>query len=294
MQKRVPYFFSAIVISLLFLNLLAWRAVFEFAKPQYFQVTFFDVGQGDSIFIETPQGNQIVIDGGPSSAVLEKLGRKMPFWDRTIDLVILTHPERDHITGLLDILKRYHVENVLWTGVLRDTAEYREWRRLLEEEQKEGASILLARRGQKVTCEKCRSQQWALEILSPVEAVANREVEKSNNTSIVTRLMFGQTSFLFTGDIESPIERELLLERAGIDATILKVAHHGSKTSSIPQFIAAVSPELAVISVGRNNRYGHPHPSTLATLERNDAKILRTDERGDITITSDGVHYAIR
>ena len=116
---------------LLFFNALAWVAVFDLSQPRFLEVHFFDVGQGDAIFIETPQSHQILIDGGPTSAILEKLGKEMPFWDRSLDLVILTHPERDHITGLFEVFKKYKVENILWTGVLRDTVEFKEWQRLI-------------------------------------------------------------------------------------------------------------------------------------------------------------------
>jgi len=282
-----------VIIILAGLNLIAWTAVFQLSRTNYLNVTFFDIGQGDSIFIETPQQNQILIDGGPSSAVIEKLGKEMPFWDRTIDLIILTHPERDHITGLLDVLRRYHVKNILWTGVIRDTPEYREWQRLLLEEQKEGAAVFISRKGQRITCLKCNFKQWNLEILYPFENVAGKELENSNNTSIVARLSLGQKIFLFTGDIEGSAERELILQGADIDSDILKVAHHGSKTSSIPEFISVVSPEVAVISVGKDNRYGHPHPKTLETLKQYGIKTLRTDEEGDIRIVSDGTRYKI-
>ena len=112
-----------VILGVLFgLNVLAWVAVYDLSQSQLLEIVFFDVGQGDAIFIETPQGHQILIDGGPDSTVLERLGDEVPFWDRTIDLIILTHPEQDHVSGLIDVLKRYKVENILWTGVLKDTS----------------------------------------------------------------------------------------------------------------------------------------------------------------------------
>ena len=132
MRRRKGAF---VVLGILFgLNIFAWAVVCDLSQPQLLEVTFFDVGQGDSIFIETPQGHQILIDGGPDTTVLEKLGKEMPFWDRTIDLIILTHPEHDHMSGLIEVLKRYKVENILWTGIIRDTAEYEEWQRLIKED----------------------------------------------------------------------------------------------------------------------------------------------------------------
>ncbi|GAH66398.1 unnamed protein product, partial [marine sediment metagenome] len=143
--REVSFFILGLLI---FLNILAWLAVYDLNKPQSLEVNFFDVGQGEAIFIETPSRHQILIDGGPTSIILEKLGQEMPFWDRTIDLIILTHPEHDHLAGLIEVLKRYKVENILWTGTVRDTAEYKEWQRLIgDEREKEGAQIKIAQSG---------------------------------------------------------------------------------------------------------------------------------------------------
>lgn len=279
---------ALVMLALVAANALAWLAVFELAKPQRLQATFFDVGQGDAIFIETPQRHQILIDGGPTSAVLEKLGREMPFWDRTIDLVILTHPERDHITGLLGVLKRYRVENILWTGVMRTTPEYNEWRALLEKEKAEGAAVFLAPPSKKILCANCSGSAWYIEILWPEERITGRELKKSNDSSIVARLVFGTKTFLFTGDIEEKTEKALLSSGLQLDSDVLKVAHHGSKNSSSKPFIEAVAPNIAVISAGKDNRYGHPHKQTLETIEMAGAKIIRTDEIGTIVLISDG------
>ncbi|GAI23902.1 unnamed protein product, partial [marine sediment metagenome] len=130
--REVSFFILGLLI---FLNILAWLAVYDLNKPQLLEVNFFDVGQGEAIFIETSSRHQILIDGGPSPVILEKLAESLPFWDRKIDLIILTHPEHDHLAGLIEVLKRYKVENILWTGVVRDTAEYKEWQRLIRDEE---------------------------------------------------------------------------------------------------------------------------------------------------------------
>lgn len=280
MNKGTKNFVFGILAILFSLNILAWLAVFDTAS-QGLEVTFFDVGQGDAIFIETPQRHQILIDGGPDETILEKLGENLPFWDRTIDLVILTHPEHDHLAGLLEVLKRYKVEDILWTGVVKDTAEYEEWQRLIREE---GAQIKIVQAGQEI-----KARRTVLRILYPFESLEGQEFKDSNNASIIARLVFGQTSFLFTGDVYKSVEKELLLSLAKqqLDSDILKVGHHGSKTSSAKEFIEEVSPEIAVISVGKDNKYGHPHQETLQNLEG--IKIFRTDLDGDIKIISDGV-----
>lgn len=266
-----------VVMGILFVsNILAWLAVYDLSKSEFLEVTFFNIGQGDAIFIETPQGHQILIDGGSGSTILEKLGEEMPFWDRSIDLIILTHPERDHMAGLLEVLKRYKVENILWTGVLRDTSEFKEWLRLIEEEK---AKIFIAQTNQRII-----AAETVFEILFPFEDLEGQVFKDSNNTSIIAKLVFGQNSFLFTGDSYKSVERKLIDRGLNIGSDILKVGHHGSKTSSAPEFIERVLPEIAVISVGANNNYGHPHPETLETLEKYGIKILRTDEQGDIKI----------
>jgi len=264
--------------GLLLANVLAWIGVWQASHP-YLAVTFFDVGQGDAIFIETPQGNQMLIDGGPGSAVLEKLGKAMPFWDRTIDLVVLTHPDADHISGLLEVLQRYQVENILWTGILCESAECQEWARLVEEE---GANVFIAKSGLQIS--------GLFYVLYPDKSLEGQRVSNTNNTSIVMRLDYGADSFLFTGDIDQSVEKKL----ENIDAEVLKVAHHGSKTSTAPEFVEAVSPQIAVISVGKDNKYGHPDVETLAILEKYGINVLRTDLNGDIRIFSNGNNFNIK
>lgn len=273
------------LLGFLFLfNILAWLAVYDLHQPRFFEVNFFDVGQGDAVFIETPWSHQILIDGGPDSTILEKIAKNLPFWDNDLDLIILTHPEEDHLTGLIEVLKRYKVENILWTGVVRDTAEYKEWERLIE---KEKAKIFIAQTDQKI-----KIQESDFHILYPFENLAGEVVKDSNNTSIIIRLTFGNTDFLFTGDVHKSIEKNLLDNNTDLDSDILKVAHHGSKSSNSEDFIAKVSPEIAVISAGKNNRYGHPAQEVLDTLNKYGIRILRTDKDGDVRIISDGKNYA--
>jgi len=286
MKKQGSIF---VVLGFLVLaNVFAWTVVFDLRQSKFLEVNFFDVGQGDAIFIETPEQHQILIDGGPGSTILEKLGAEMPFWDRTIDLVILTHPEEDHLSGLIGVLKRYKVENILWTGVLHEAPEYNEWKRLIENE---GAKIQIAKAGQKIFWNK--NPEDFIEILYPFENLAGQDFKDVNDTSIVSRLVFGEKSFLFPGDIFEKAEGEILNKGATIDSDILKVAHHGSKTSSSPQFLAEVSPEIAVISLSKDNKYGHPHQETLEKLKNYGIRILRTDQDGDIKIISDGINLKL-
>ena len=290
-MKRNPVF--VILGTLVGLNILAWTAVWEL-RGSGLEVTFFDVGQGDAAFIETPERQQILIDGGPNSAILEKLGKEMPFWDRTIDWIILTHPEKDHLAGLLEVLKSYKVENILWTGVVRDTAEFTEWQKLIKEE---GAKIFIAEAGVRILGGPTSLQIWGrsdLDVLYPFESLEGKEMKDSNDTSIIVKLIFGKISFLFTGDASQSVEKRLVLGLAkhNLDAEVLKVGHHGSKTSTSGEFVEAVSPDIAVISAGRNNSYGHPHREVLDNLAG--VNIFRTDLSGDIKIISDGENYAVK
>jgi competence protein ComEC len=281
-SKKIFVFLGTLTV----LNILAWSVVFDLNKHKLLEVNFFDVGQGDAIFIETPKGQQVLIDGGPSSVILEKLGKEMPFWDRGIDLVILSHPETDHLSGLIDVLKKYKVRNILWTGVKRDTPEYEEWQESIKEE---GAKIYIAKKGEKILM----SDGISMDVLYPFENLEGKELQDSNDTSIVGRLVFSSNSFIFTGDITQTAEKEIIDKDMGVNSDVLKIAHHGSKTSSSEEFLKAVSPDVAVISVGKDNSYGHPTPEVLENLNKYGIKVLRTDELGDIKIISDGGIFKI-
>jgi len=261
-------------------NFFAWIAVYDLNKNKGLEVVFFNVGQGDAAFIETPNRQQILIDGGPDSSIIRKLAKEMPFYDRTLDLIILSHPEKDHLAGLLDVLKRYKVENIIWTGIVRNTAEYDEWKKLISEE---GADIKIAKAGQRIILQG--KPAIFIDILYPAQDLSGQAMEDSNNSSVVARLSFNTDSFLFAGDAGKNVEEEL--DRQNIASDVLKVSHHGSKNSSSEYFIKTVSPKIAVISVGKNN-YGHPHPEVLARLQKFGIDVLITKEKGDIKIISAG------
>jgi competence protein ComEC len=257
----------------------------------HLEVVFLDVGQGDSILIKTPYGQKILIDGGPDNKVIKKLGSNLSFFDRDIDLVILTHPHADHVTGLVEVLKRYKVKKIMATGVLHDTPEYLAWLREIEK-QKIPFEIVAGK--QKIAL----GDNLRMEIFYPLESLVNKKVaagdaplalgKKLNNTSIVSKLIYGQTAFLFTGDIEEEVEQELI--KAGVDlkADVLKVAHHGSDSSTSEEFLKAVMPWIAVIEAGKNNQFNLPDYRIVKRLENKGVHVYRTDENGDIKIISDG------
>lgn len=286
MKKPIFVIFALLIFS----NILAWSVVRNLNEQKFLEVVFFDVGQGDAIFIEDHKGHQVLIDGGPDSTILEKLNQEMPFWDRSLDLIILTHPEKDHMSGLIEVLKRYDVEYVLWTGVIRDTSEYKKWKNILADKE---IVIKTAKIGQKITLQSSDLYNIFIEILYPLENLKGQEFKNNNNTSIVSRLVFNETSFLFPGDIYKSVENKLIDEDIYIDSDVLKISHHGSKTSTSENFIKEVSPQIAVIQVGKNNSYGHPREETLTNLEKFGIKILRTDKQGDIKIISNGKNIKI-
>ncbi len=266
---------KTILVIVIVLNVFSWAIIWDIGQEKGLEVCFFDVGQGDSIFIESQQGRQILIDGGPDNSVIKKLESKMFFWDRTIDLVVLTHPDKDHLFGLIEVLKRYKVKNILWTGVNSDSALFQEWQKAVE---KEGAKIWIAEKGLGIKM----SDSQTLETLYPFDSLEGRAVSNLNDTSIVLILDSNGEKVLLTGDASSQTENLLIENNAPISADILKVAHHGSKYSSSDDFLKAVNPSVAVISVGENNSYGHPSPEVLARLEDSGINILQTSKQKDI------------
>jgi len=262
---------------------LVWYAVFSESRSGLL-VAFLDVGQGDAILIDTPNDQQILIDGGPNKQVLAELSKIMPFYDRSIDVVIATHPDQDHISGLPEVLKRYNVDLVIEPGVESDTAVFKAFEKLIEEKN---IKKVLARRGMKLVL----GDNAYMLILFPVGNVAGWD---TNDASIIAKLVYGKTSYLFTGDSPQKIEKYLVsVEKENLDVDVLKAGHHGSKTSSSESFIGYASPEYAIISAGKNNRYGHPRKEVLDILGKFGAKILRTDESGTIKIKSDGENIAV-
>ncbi|MBN1978355.1 MAG: DNA internalization-related competence protein ComEC/Rec2 [Anaerolineae bacterium] len=266
---------------LLILAFFFWRGL----PDGKLHVTFLDVGQGDAIFIQTPSGKQILIDGGPSETqVLAQLGRQMPFWDRTLDVVVLTHPDSDHVNGLVPVLERYRVDVVIHRQIEMDSETYDYWLELVEDE---GASVYEGQAGLSLTLDEADAQRPGLEMLILHPGV---EVwESANDNSVVTRLVYGQVSLLLTGDIEAEVEGTLVGARdvAPLQSTVLKAAHHGSCSSSTQAFLDAVDPEVVVISVGVDNRFGHPCDEVLERLAG--LPLYRTDEHGAVEIVSDGV-----
>lgn len=264
------FFYFVIVTLLIFFAYFSYQIIVA-VRP--LQVVFLDVGQGDSILIQKGT-RQILIDGGPSGKTeLAKLGQYLPYFDREIELVIATHPDKDHIGGLVELARNYQIGKVLSTGAEKDTQTFKEWKDVLAYNKIE---TLEAARGMEI-----KFEDIGMKIIHPQTKV-DASAGETNNDSVVARLDWGENSFLFTGDIESPAENEILESQENIDVDILKVAHHGSKYSSSEAFLDAVSPETGIISVSATNSYGHPTEVVLEALRKRNARILRTDEIGDV------------
>lgn len=277
-SKKVNYLFLTLILA----NLLVWSTLSELDREGVLTVAFLDVGQGDAIFIESPTGRQVLIDGGPDRQILPALGALMPFTDRSLDLLLISNPDKDHIGGFLEVLARYRVASIIEPGTKTETAVYAALR---EELERQNIRRLLLRGGSTIPL----GGGATLTILFPDR---NMVSWKTNEGSLIARLDYGETSFLFTGDAPASTERLLLATLpAALDVDILKVGHHGSKTSSAPAFLAAVTPEMAVISSGASNRYGHPHPEVLKNLAAVHSQTFRTDERGTIIFCTDGKSY---
>ncbi len=276
--SRVPQ--RWIILPLLLAAILVWSAALDSPSARL-HVSFLDVGEGDAILIQTASHQNILVDGGPSPlAISLELGEELPFWDRSIDLMVLTHPHADHITGLIEVLQRSRVKQVLGPDLPYSSAVYDEWLRLLEEK---GIEYTRARAGQRINLGKGTT----LEVLHPQpELLGDADID---DNGIVLRLVKGKVSFLLTADIGEEAERELLGQRARLRSTVLKVAHHGSDTSTSAEFLIAVDPRVAVISVGAENPFGHPTPEVMSRLERRlGEEIYLTSEGGTVELITDG------
>ena len=263
-----------IIMGLLLISIAVWSAVFRMPDGSL-HIKVFDVGQGDSIFIRTPSGYKILIDGGSNDKVLDYLGKQLPFFDKTLDLVVLTHPQSDHLAGLIEVAKRYEIKRLWVSYSENDTAQYSEWENVLGTQGLEGRVVWS---GDQLIF----SDNVVLQVQWPREESASDDL---NTTSIVILIDYKDFEGLLTGDADNQVQP---YTESTSEVEFLKVPHHGAKTALDKAFTSKLSPEISVISVGSRNRYGHPAQNTIDLLKSLGSELHRTDEDGTVEIVTDG------
>ncbi|MFA6594531.1 MAG: MBL fold metallo-hydrolase [Candidatus Buchananbacteria bacterium] len=288
--KQIKYLIGIFVAVLLLIVVNSYQrqpgavlGTFSARSTSSLELIFFDVGQGDSSLIIAPDGEDILVDGGPDNGVLYGLGKYLPPTDRTIELVILSHPHSDHVAGLVEVLRRYRVEKIIMTGAGHVAPDYSEFLKLIEEKR---IPVEIIDRPQEEII-----GGLTLQFLTPENNLSGERPANLNNSSIVFKLVYGSTTALYTGDFEN--EESLLLQsRVKLQSGVLKIGHHGSTNANSKGFLQAVAPAYAVVSVGADNQYGHPHYRTLYYLKELGTRVFRTDSDGDVRLLSDGQDFA--
>jgi competence protein ComEC len=268
---------------------LVWAAALSLPDGKL-HVTFADVGQGDMALITTPGGKTILVDGGPDPLQAARLvAKEVPFWRRRIDLVVLTHPHQDHVSGLNEVLSRYDVGRIVERRFPYDSPAYEAWRRNVSTE---GATVTQARSGQTIATD----DGVLIQVLGPPETLIVGSRSDVDNASVVLRVVYGRVSFLLAGDVFAEGERALVDARAPLASHVLKIAHHGSRSSSTGDFLGAVSPTVAVISAGQDNRFSHPHAETVAALlmQVPPDRLFVTSHSGTVGFVTDGERLRVR
>jgi competence protein ComEC len=277
-KKQIKIYLS---LLLLVLSYLWWQLG---DQVKYLQVNFLDVGQGDAILITAPSGEVILVDGGPNNKLLAQMSKFLPWWERTIDYLVISHWDDDHYIGLIQVLKKYEVKNIL-VSYLPDISSpsYLAWQDALGQE---GISPKILKAGE--TWQGVNNLSWQI-----VAASDDKNLE-DNDKSLVLRLSYGQTDFLLSGDLPTEQEEKLLANKINLEAEVLKVGHHGSKYSSSQEFLNSVEPKACIISAGADNKFGHPHPETLERLAKVKCNIYETSKLGNISILSNGEYWWLK
>ncbi len=268
---------------------IVWYVYYRESRHGLLTVAFLSVGQGDAIYIESPTGTQVIVDGGPAQNLMGALSHVMPWYDRHVDMIVVTNPDLDHYSGFISFLNRYRVDSVLESGTKSKTETYA----LLEKEiSNKKIQKIVGTRGQVIDI----GGGAYLSVLFPDRDVSD---VSSNDGSLVMRLVYGDTSVMLQGDSTARIEEYLISldmknATSTLTSTILKAGHHGSRTSTTESYVARVHPQWAVISSGTNNDYGHPHIETLKTLEKFSVPTLDTCVMGTVVFTSDGINLQLK
>lgn len=273
MRKCFSYIFGFVLIS-------ALLAYFHFGKLAHGQlhVYFLDVGQGDAVLLKTPSDKLILVDGGPDNEILMELNDVLSFFERKIDLVVLTHPHSDHIEGLIPVFEKFDVGVVLMTGVSYENAYYDVF---LDEISDDGTIIYFADSNNDFYFD----DGVFIDVLYPFFEIRDEKSENLNNSSIVMKISYKDYEILLAGDAEAEVEDELVLNGADLDSDLFKASHHGSKTSNSYDFLKAISPNYAVISCGLGNDFKHPHKETFEIFSMFGVEVFQTDLDGRVEFT---------
>ncbi|KKU25056.1 hypothetical protein A2435_00725 [Candidatus Woesebacteria bacterium RIFOXYC1_FULL_46_16] len=270
------------LIGFLFLaSVSVWLAAFS-SYDRNLHLVACDVGQGDAI-LAVYGDIQILTDGGPGNSVLTCLQKYMPFWDREIELVVLTHPQEDHYYGLIEVFKRYKVDTFLTNDFTPSTQGLKALENAVG-----GSGVRVVK---PAVGTRLRLGMIYLDIVHPEQGAFSEDL---NDISIVTILSLGDFEAILTGDIGPKAITQMLAKTPLKDVDYIKIPHHGSKNGLTQEFLEAVRPEIAVISVGSRNSYGHPHEEVLKLLRENGVRTLRTDELGNVELVSDGNSFWLR
>lgn len=281
MLKRAFLFMLLVGLTLAGCNVGPITSTPVVPGPGSLKVAFLDVGQGDSILIQAPNGQTMLIDGGRSISLANTvILPKLKEWGASqVDVLVVTHPDADHISGLVGVLENFPVARVALTGDEHATQIYE---RLLLDIRDKNIEALKVRTGTSIAFDPAVK----LEVLGPDDSAVNQP--NTNDGSIVIKLTYGQTSFLLTGDAEFAENQSILRRGADVRSSVLKLGHHGSSTSTDENWLRAVQPQLGIISAGQGNPFGHPHAEVIRALDQLGIPYIRTDEHGTITVTSDG------
>jgi len=288
MERQVKgsskYILFALVLSLFTFAIIVIFNAYHVDKGVYLKVAFLDVGQGDAIYIEAPNGRQMLIDGGPGPVVLSKLAQVMPWGDRSLDMIVVTNPDQDHMAGFVDVIENYTVGSVLEPGTKKDTLIYKKLEQIISDKK---IGKIIARRGMHIILDNEKNIYF--DILFPDRDVSTFS---TNDGSIVGKLVYGNESFMLMGDATK--YTEILIKQNEnsntLESSVLKLGHHGSHTSSTELWLESVKPEFAIISAGKNNRYGHPHQDIIERLQKFKIPYIGTYQNGNIIFKTDGLN----
>lgn len=289
MKKILFFICTALFLFLIISTLILLQIFLDTNQKGFLEVIFLDVGQGDSVFIETPSGFQMIIDAGPNSKVVRELSNFLPFYDRKIDLLLATHSDSDHVAGFVEILNRFKVNGYSQNYFLDEDSLNTEIYKSIDEDK---IDQYFLKSGHKIILDK--EENIYLEVLWPPE----NHIEKDNNdNSIITRIVYGDSKIMLTGDASIEIEEKLIQNlntEQNLQSNILKLGHHGSKTSTSLDFLQNVNPDFVIVSAGKDNRFGHPHQEVLDNVQKisqnlnKQIKILETSSLGSIHFRSNG------